>query len=270
MTTRLPGGRPEPFGPDDLSGIDLTAEELAAETRLGRDLERIASQGRLAPSTGFADRVMAAVTAEPVPAPVIVAGNALRHGAAFGLLAAIRDAFRITLGGGFPIAARAQALALVLLVVVVAGGSGFATAGALGVFSAHPGPSPRVVAPPTGTPAPSASPDPTDTPDATFDTTDPSMSVEPSGELDPSETGQPEDTSEPEDTARPTKDSGSGATAQPTRRPTPKPTHRPKPSETPEPSDHEEHHDAHPTDTPKPSPSPSASPSPSPHHTAEH
>ena len=73
---------------------------------------------------------MAAVAAEPVPAPVIAAGSALRHGAALGFLASIRDSFRVAFGRGFPVAARAQALALVLVVTGVVAGSGLATAGA--------------------------------------------------------------------------------------------------------------------------------------------
>ena len=71
---------------------------------------------------------MAAIDAEPVPAPVIAAGSALRAGAVGGVLAAIRDSFRVAFGGGFPLAARAQALALVLVVVVAAGGTGIVAA----------------------------------------------------------------------------------------------------------------------------------------------
>ena len=110
MTADRPTGRPRPFGPDELDGVaGIRPDELAAEARVARDLEGVAARGGVKPSSDFTDRVMGAVAAEPVPAPVIAAGSALRHGAALGFLASIRDSFRVAFGGGFPVAARAQA-----------------------------------------------------------------------------------------------------------------------------------------------------------------
>ena len=125
MTAPRPGGKPGPFGPDELDGVaGLRPDELAAETRVARELEAVAVHGGVAPTSDFSDRVMAAVAAEPLPAPVIAAGSALRHGAAMGLLASLRDSFRVAFGGGFPAVVRAQALALVLVVVGVDGRRG--------------------------------------------------------------------------------------------------------------------------------------------------
>ena len=46
-----------PFGPDELDGVaGLTPDELAAETRLARDLEGIAARDGIRPSPGFYSR----------------------------------------------------------------------------------------------------------------------------------------------------------------------------------------------------------------------
>ena len=111
---------PGPFRPDELDGVpDIGVDELAAEARLARDLEAVAQRSSAAPPAGFADRVMASIAAEPMPAPARAAGSAVRHGALAGLLLAIRDSFRVTFSGGFPAAARAQALALALVVTAL-------------------------------------------------------------------------------------------------------------------------------------------------------
>ena len=176
MTGDRPNGRPRPFGADELDGVTgIRPDELAAETRVARDLEGASARGGVKPSAGFTDRVMGAVAAEPVPAPVIAAGSALRHGAALGFLASIRDSFRVAFGRGFPVAVRAQALALVLVVTGVVAGSGLATAGAIGLLDDRGSPSPAPsVAAPSPSELPSATPAPTDTPDATFEATSPS------------------------------------------------------------------------------------------------
>ena len=267
---------PRPFGPDELDGVaDLLPEELAAETRLARDLEGIAVRDGIVPSAGFADRVMGAVALEPVPAPAIAAGSALRHAALFGFLVSIRDAFRVSFSGGFPVAVRAQAFALVLLVVGITAGSGYAAAGAIGLLGDRSSPSPSVEVPtqPAPTPEPTASPRPT----VEGPSPSPSITVEPSDSAEPSDS--PEATEDPSETPEATDDhggdtgsSGGGggggtrtpspterATAKPTARPTAKPTHTPEPSEEP--------HDSHkPTPTPTPSSSPTPTPSPTPHN----
>ena len=126
---------------------DVRPDELAAEARIARELEGIAGQAGAAFSADFVDRVMAAVEAEPVPAPARAAGHALRHGAIGAFLASFADAWRVTTRSGFPVAVRAQALALVLVVVGLAAGSGVATAGALGFMqgeAAVPSPQPSI------------------------------------------------------------------------------------------------------------------------------
>ena len=61
---------PRAFGPGELDGVDgLLPDELAAETRVARDLEAlggVAAGSTAGVSTDFVDRVMAAVDAEPV------------------------------------------------------------------------------------------------------------------------------------------------------------------------------------------------------------
>ncbi len=270
MTTPRPGDRARPFRADELDGVSgIRPDELAAESRLARDLEGIAARGGVAPSPGFADRVMAAVALEPVPAPVIAAGSALRHGAALGFLTSIRDALRVTFGGGFPLVVRAQSLALVLIVAAVAGGSGLATAGAFGLLGdrGSPSPVPSMVAP---SPTPTATPLPTDTPDATIPSMTPSPT--PSGSPEPTASDEPE-TASPEETGDAEAERGSGSgdarTADPTADPTEGPT--PSPTPTPTPGHTEEPHEIRtpgPTDTPKPTTS--ASPSPTPLPTDEH
>ncbi len=263
MTADRPNGRPRPFGPEELDGVDgIRPDELAAEARLARDLEGVAARGGVKPSSDFTDRVMGAVAAEPVPAPVIAAGSALRHGAALGLLASIRDSFRVAFGGGFPVVARAQALALVLVVTGVVAGSGLATAGAMGLLDDRGSPSPvPSVAAPSPSELPSATSVPTVTPDATFEAPSPSATPSPSpepGESDATETERPDETEGPAATPKPGDDGGTPTTrptrspaprptASPTARPTASPTHDPDEDETSKPA-----HTPHPDHTPSP------------------
>jgi hypothetical protein len=190
---------PRSFGPDELEGVaGLRPDELAAETRLARELEGLAARDGITPATGFTDRVMAALAAEPGPAPAVAAGSALRHARLAGLLVSVRDAFRVTLSGGFPVAVRAQAFALVLLVAGITAGSGVAAAGALGLLGerATPSPSTEVPSQPAETPAPSATPEATPMPSA---------SPEPSGSPEASESAEPSETPEPSETAEATR-----------------------------------------------------------------
>ena len=280
MTAPRPGERARPFGPDELDGVtELSPEELAAETRLARDLEGIAVRDGIVASADFADRVMAAVGLEPVPAPAVAAGSALRHAALLGFLVSVRDAVRVTFSGGFPVAVRAQALALVLLVVGITAGTGYVAAGAVGLLGDRPSPAPSLEAP-TQAPAPTA--EPTVTPEATFGTPDPSPSPEPSVSpseepSDPAESaGAPEEPGEPPEPGDQAGGGGSGGggssgagsgteTVKPAPKPTPKPTatprveptERPHASETPEPT-------RTPRPTPRSLPGPTPTPTPTP------
>lgn len=188
MSADRPGDGMTRFGPGELPADGVRPDELDAEIRLGRELEGIAGLGAVRPSADFADRVMAVIDAEPVPAPVIAAGSALRGGSAAAFLASIRDAFRVTFGSGFPAAARMQALALVLVVVLAAGGTGIVAARAVGLFDQH-APTPTLIPRPTPSPAPprlspspspSLLPTPSTTPDAT-DSAEPSETPEATG-----------------------------------------------------------------------------------------
>jgi len=214
------GGRP-PFDMRELEGDGGSDEDLVETTRMARELEVVADRSGAAPTADFAERVMSAVAAEPVPAPVTAAGSALRAGAVGAFLASLRDAWRVAIGGGFPIAVRAQALALVLVVVAVVSGSGLAAAGAAGLLGGdRAAPTPVVVTTPLPTVGP-ASLEPSTAPE-------PSESVEPSPSPEPS--SEPRDTPEPTDTA-----DGEGAGAEtPTVRPTKAPaTRAPAPTATP-------------------------------------
>ncbi len=254
-----------PFRPDELDGAEgMTPDELAAEARLARELEAVAGRVPVATSPGFADRVMAAVGAEPLPAPARAAGHALRTAALIALLASIRDAFRVTFSGGFPAVVRVQALAVVLVVVALGGGVTYGAAAALGLVDGGPTPPVEV---------PTATDDPSEAPEATAPPSpspSPSESAEWSPSPSPSESAEPGETPEPTETPDDedkTDDSGGSAsgdnkTASPTRKPTPKPT--PKPTATPDEDDEHATDTPQPTRTPRPSdtPDPEATPTP--------
>ena len=189
---------PRAFGPGELDGAEgLGVDDVAAETRIARDLETMTSQAAALPSPDFTDRVMLAIDLEPVPAPAHAAGVALRRGAMGAFLASFSDAWRVATRSGFPTAVRAQALALVLVVGALAAGSGVAAAGAVGLIRddrALPSPAPSLEAPTPVMPSPSPS---MATPSVEPPTTEP-PSVAPTDEPP---------TAQPARTARPT-DSG--------------------------------------------------------------
>jgi hypothetical protein len=255
----LPGDRSGTNGPRPFSGRELDdvagvmPDELAAETRIARELEVIVDRAAAAPSAGFADRVMDAVGREPVPAPTSAAGRALRRGSFAAFLASLRDAWRVATRSGFPVAVRAQALALVLVVAVLAAGSGLATAGAIGLLGGTtPSPRPSIETR-TSAPEPSvATPEPTDF--AAPPITEPSDSAVPS-ETPDDEAGEPPGTEDPEGDRAPT----AAPTAAPTHRATrAAPTATPGPTHTEDPEDGGDHEDS----TSPPGPSPSTSPGP--------
>ena len=136
---RQPGGRLRPSRSAGTSCSKLGerpwGSEIEEATTTGR---RVQAAGQIAarPSAEFVDRVMVAVAREPLPAPAIAAGEAMRRRTGRGaLLAAIGDGWRVLVGTGHPLAARAQALALVVVAVVVVGSaSSLAVVGAANVL----------------------------------------------------------------------------------------------------------------------------------------
>jgi uncharacterized membrane protein YgcG len=199
----------EPGGNDDAAAAELLV--------IARDLEAFARSESVTPSIDFEDRVMAAIAVEPPPRPIT------SHGVA-GLVALVRDSWRLAWTGNRPMAVRAQAMAFVLLAAVALGS--VVSLGAVGVgrllSQAEPPPTvaPAPVPTPTRSPTPSMSPSPSVSP-----TPSPSPSASPS-----QETAEPTETIEPTETAGSTNDSsgpgsgsgsdssgpGSGGTARPT------------------------------------------------------
>ena len=93
---------PRAFGPGELDGAEgLQVDDIAAETRIARDLEAMTSQAAALPSPDFTDRVMLAIDLEPVPAPAHAAAVALRRGAIGAFLASFSDAWRVATRSGF-------------------------------------------------------------------------------------------------------------------------------------------------------------------------
>lgn len=248
-----PGRRFDPSELRDADGAPLDDAEAAAALGVARELETFASTDTVAPTSGFEDRVMAAIAAEAPPRPVATGGFLA------GLVVAFRDAWRIAWSGDRPMAVRAQAFALVLLVVVAFGSAG--TLAAVGVSrllddrSAAP-----TEAPSTAPSFDQASPDRPAT-DA------PSISPAPSASPESSESPEPSASVEPSETPHGTDDGAGAGSPDPTRtpRPTAKPTQTAEPSETPEPTETAEPTETeHPEDTPHPSKTPQPSKTPDP------
>lgn len=198
--------RRAPFGAAELPE-DEPAADLATSLATARELEAMAAAPDTATGDDFTDRVMAAIALEPVPQPSAVAGSALRSGRPLGFVAAVRDAWRVAVSGGRPLAVRAQALALVLVAAVAVGSllsaGGFAVAGALGLLA--PSDPPAVL--PSPSPPPSLVPGPSPSPSVS-----PPPSVSPSPSISPSPTVRPTPTATPDDTESPeaTDDDGGG------------------------------------------------------------
>jgi uncharacterized membrane protein YgcG len=186
------------------------ADEDRVVADMTRELDGLAMDSSIQPPAGFADRVMAAVAAEPLPQPVRAFGVALLGGRMRAAVASIGDAWRVTVGGSTPLAVRGQAVALVLVVAIgsiaIAGG---AAVGAIDLLNGTQGPPPSFTAPVPSFPAPSPSPSPSS-----------SIEASPSPDALPTETPEPAET--PRTTPSPTgtddhggggsgSDSGSGS-----------------------------------------------------------
>jgi hypothetical protein len=181
------------FDPTELSDdpAAIGEAELTAASAMARDLEAIAERDTV-PTGGFSDRVMEAIASEPTPQPTRVFGLALRSRRIGGAVAAVGDAWRVTFGGGRPLAVRGQALALVLVVAAaLVGLGGGAAVGAARLLTPDvaPSPSPAPSVPPS--PAPSIAPSPSVEPSPT-----PTPTPSPSPEASPTDTGEPIETPE--------------------------------------------------------------------------
>lgn len=238
--------RPDPhwFDPTELTGAgeEPTPAELASIEAIARALGSLRS-GEPDPGRDFPDRVMAAIAAEPEPAPLLVVLAALRRGRPAVVVAALGDAWRDLIGAGRPVLVRAQAIALLaatlILAAAIGGGAAVGAARLLdlqGPLSPSPSPSMPVGPSPSPavTPSPSfvsPTPEASETPEASG-TPEASETAEPSGTPEGGGGGQATPTPEPSRTPRPT------ATPEPTRTPKPSATPTPTPTETPEPDEH--------------------------------
>jgi hypothetical protein len=209
------------FSPDELpiDGGRVTAPEIAASMAVARELDALVMAETPAPTPGFASRVMAAVAAEPVPQPVTAFARALAGGRVVGMLAAVRDAWRVSTSPGRPTPVRAQALALVLLALLAFGSLAGIAGAAMGLFdSRRPDPSslptfPAIVQPsPSSHRLPEDSPTPTPPPPAPD--TSPTPSPKPTATVRPTDRATPRPVATPRRTASPqpteTDDHGQG------------------------------------------------------------
>ncbi len=206
----------------------------------------------VAPSAGFGDRVMAALTDEPAPSPAGFLAPVRRRGYVAGFVASFRQAWASVGGGGRPVLARASALAYVLAVVIagtsLAGVATVGIAGALGILgptatqtaapnTLGPTTAPRPTELPSSISAPPATPgeseEPSESPDASDD-----HGGSGGGGAEPSDDhgdssgpgssgGDDGDHSGPGSSGSGSDDSGSGSG-------TPRPTGTPEPTETPD------------------------------------
>jgi hypothetical protein len=253
----MTGFRPG-FDPDELrgsEGSEPTDAELGQLLAMGRELSALAGErrgastdrafgGGLNPDQAdldFVARVMAAVEREPAPRPMAAAGRAARELRPAGVLASVRDAWRVAFGPGRTLAARAGALSYVLAILVIAGSlTGVAVVGTAALLAPAPTQLPGQSAPAT---VPSAGP-------AGPPSSTPAQSHAPAASS-PSPSESPKASEEPEES-----DDHGSVTASPAPTAdvtsTPRASRTPRPSETPEPtstSDSDDH-------TPEPSETP--------------
>lgn len=177
-------------------------------------LERLAQETSPRPSPGFADRVYAAIAAEPMPVPTAAASRAIRHGSAIGLLAALRDSLRVAFGGRRPAAARAGALALLLAAAITSLSFGGAVAvGAAAILRSPPHTTPHRV-PVAASPSPSPSPSPSATARAELS---PTLEASPSVPRSPDQSSAATESPRrsPDQTSEPSSSDGHGSDKSP-------------------------------------------------------
>ena len=220
-------------------GPEPTAAELAEALLAARSLEAHASADLVQPSSGFEDRVMAAIATEPAPRAIILPGSAVRGGRPAAFVMTLRNAWAIAFSSNRPMAVRAQALGLVLVVAAAVGAlTGVAAVGVGGVLSSQADPSPSVAAPTASpsVPAPSASPSPAP---SSSPSASPSPSSNSSAGPSPSSSPTTEVTSSPSATGGTTPAPSTSPSATSTTRPSPtqRATNSPRPTATDEPTE---------------------------------
>jgi len=243
-----PGRRFDPAELRGDGGAPMSEAETAEVIAAARELEALAARDRISPTTGFEDRVMAAIAKEAPPKLVVPAASGpFRRVGVF--IASVGEAWRVATSGGRPVAIRAQAMAFVLLVVLATGSlASVAAIGAANVLLSPPGPThpavPIRTAEPTPTgptePVPTVGPEDTQT-QTPASTPSPTETSEPGETESPGETDEAAETPEPTETPEPRtpKPTAKSETPRPPR--TPRPTETPEPKETPEPTETPEH-----------------------------
>ena len=228
MTAR--SGIDNPWGTDPVAPADAERMRSAAA-----ELERFARATDVAPRAGLAGSIMSMVAVEPTPAPLTALSEATRRRRLGAMLAALRDAWRVTWSGGRPVAIRlSAAMAVLVLVVMTASVGGLAAVGAWTVLQPAPTiPAPSVDHVPVVLPPvqPSVLPASSGAPSVT-------AAPAPSGSPAPTASPRPAPLASPTHTPRPTMKPTPRPTAMPTHMPTrhPDPTSMPMPTHHPEPS----------------------------------
>ena len=130
------------FDPSEVrsdAGPGPSDAELAEALVAARELETLSARDVASPTTGFEDRVMAAIAAEPAPRLLVRPAGTVRGGVVGAFVLSVRDAWRIAMGGGRPPVVRARAMAFVLLVILATGSlSAFAAVGASSLLTTRP------------------------------------------------------------------------------------------------------------------------------------
>lgn len=232
---------PGTFRPEEIGGADppIRDGELAEAYGVARALEQAMPSDPIRSSSGFANRVMAAVAVEPAPQAAGFLAGFLAHPGLASLAASVRVAWSTAAGAsGRPFGVRAAALAYVFVVLIAAvsvtGAAALGTAGAFGLLpdDGSPVPTEVVASPspdqtervgPSGSPEPSESAEPSASsgPDGSRPSTRLSASPSPVSSVESSQSPSPSSSD----------DSGGSGSGSPTD--SPSPSDSPKPSETP-------------------------------------
>jgi hypothetical protein len=243
-----------PTAPRDLEPAEIGTTDPADLAAALETAHRLAGAIEEAPTTSgarFTDRVMAALAAEPSPAPTGFLAPLRRRGIIGGFGASVRQAWASIGAPGRPTFARATALAYVLAVAIagtsLAGAATITVAGALGLIGPHESQPtqtlPAQTLPPESSerpsaesepPGPEASESPSESPGASDDHGGGGGGLMPSddhgGNSGPGSSGGGSDDASGGGGGGGTDDGGVSSTPKPTQ--TPRPTETPRPTST--------------------------------------